>query len=80
MHFKIKTINKRKYLSIIKNERVDGKVVQTIQKYVGSADKVYQLITSNKPTCIASYPFGKPAAFIKAAEETGLSSASPIQC
>ena len=72
MHFKIKTINNRKYLYIIKNERVNGKVVQTIQKYVGSADKVYQLIISNKPTRIASYSFGKPAAFIKAAEETGL--------
>lgn len=72
MHFKIKTINNRKYLYIIKNERINGKVVQTIQKSVGSADKVYQLLTSNKPMHIASYSFGKPAAFIKAAEEVGL--------
>ncbi len=72
MHFKIKTINNRKYLYVIKNERINGKVVQTIQKSVGSADKVYQLLTSNKPMHIASYSFGKPAAFIKAAEEVGL--------
>ena len=72
MHFKIKTINNRKYLYIIKNERINGKVVQTIQKSVGSADKVYQLLTSSKPTRIASYSFGKPAAFMKAAEEVGL--------
>jgi transposase len=72
MHFKIKTIKNRKYLYIIKNERINGKVVQTIQKSVGSADKVYQLLTSNKPMHIASYSFGKPAAFIKAAEEVGL--------
>lgn len=72
MHFKMKTINNRKYLYVIKNERINGKVVQTIQKSVGSADKVYQLLTSNKPMHIASYSFGKPAAFIKAAEEVGL--------
>ena len=72
MHFKIKTINNRKYLYVIKNERINSKVVQTIQKSVGSADKVYQLLTSNKPMHIASYSFGKPAAFIKAAEEVGL--------
>ena len=68
----MKTINNRKYLYVIKNERINGKVVQTIQKSVGSADKVYQLLTSNKPMHIASYSFGKPAAFIKAAEEVGL--------
>lgn len=72
MHFKIKTIRGHQYLYVIKNERISGKVVQTIQKSVGSADKVYDLLTSNKPTHIASYSFGKPAALLKAAEEVGL--------
>jgi transposase len=72
VHFKIKTIRGIKYLYIIKNERVNGKVVQTIQKSIGSADKVYELLTSTKPAHIASYSFGKPAAFLKAAEEVGL--------
>ena len=72
MHFKIKTIREIKYLYIIKNERVKGKVVQTIQKSIGSADKVYELLTSIKPAHIASYSFGKPAAFLKAAEDVGL--------
>ena len=72
MHFKIRTIKGHKYLYIIKNERIDGKVVQTVQKYIGSADQVYQLATSIKPTHIASYSFGKPDAFLKAAEEVGL--------
>ena len=72
MHFKIKTIRGIKYLYIIKNERIDGKVVQTVQKSIGSADKVYELLTSTKPAHIASYSFGKPAAFLKAAEEVGL--------
>ena len=72
MHFKFKTISGRKYLYVIKNERIDGKVVQTIQKYIGTADQVYDLIMEPKETRIASYSFGKPAALLKAAEEVGL--------
>ncbi len=33
---------------------------------------MYQLLTSSKPTRIALYSFGKPAAFMKAAKEVGL--------
>ena len=72
MHFKIKTIKGNKYLYVIKNEWIDGKVVQTIQKYVGTADHVYELITKNTEKKVASYSFGKPAALLKAAEEVGL--------
>ena len=72
MHFKFKTISGHKYLYVIKNERIDGKVVQTTQKYVGTADQVYDLIMEAKETRIASYSFGKPAALLKAAEEVGL--------
>ena len=59
MHFKFKTISGHKYLYIIKNERINGKVVQTIQKYVGTADQVYDPIMESKETRIASYSFGK---------------------
>jgi transposase len=72
MHFKFKTISGHKYLYVVKNERIDGKVVQAVQKYVGNADKVYELIMGAKETKIASYSFGKPAALLKAAEEVGL--------
>ena len=48
MHFKIKTIKGNKYLYVIKNEWIDGKVVQVIQQYVGTADQVYDLVTKNK--------------------------------
>jgi transposase len=72
MHFKFKTISGRKYLYVIKNERINGKVVQTIQKYIGTADQVYDLVMEPKETRIASYSFGKPAALLKAAEEVGL--------
>ena len=72
MHFKVKNIQGHKYLYIIKNDRIDGKIVQTIQKYVGTADSIYEMLTSNKSIRIASFSFGKPAALIKAAEEVGL--------
>ena len=55
MHFKVKNIKGHKYLYLIKNDRIDGKVVQTIQKYVGTADSLYEMLTSNKPFRIASY-------------------------
>ncbi|MCK4347306.1 MAG: hypothetical protein KAW47_01700 [Thermoplasmatales archaeon] len=44
MHFKIKTINGHKYLYLIKNQRVNGKIKQVLQIYVGSADKIYELM------------------------------------
>lgn len=72
MHFKVKTINGHKYLYIIKNGRIDGKMTQTIQKYVGTADSVYEMLTINKSLKMGSFSFGKPAALIKAAEEVGL--------
>jgi transposase len=72
MHFKVKTIDGRKYLYLIKNEWKNGKVVQAMQKYIGTPDQVYELIKASKPNHVASYPFGKPAALIKAAEEVGL--------
>lgn len=72
MHFKVKTIKGRKYLYLIKNEWIDKKVVQTMQKYIGTPEQVYELINAGKPSRVASYPFGKPAALIKAAEEVGL--------
>jgi len=72
MHFTIRTVSGKKYLYLIKNERINGKVVQTIQKYVGTADHLYDLITQNTEKTIASYSFGRPAALLKAAKEVGL--------
>ena len=72
MHFKIKTIKGHKYLYLIQNQRVNGKVKQTRQICVGTPQKVYDLFTGNKKLKIASYSFGKPAALMKAAMEVGL--------
>jgi len=71
VHFKIKTINGRKYLYLIKNQRVDGKIKQVVQTCVGSAGKVYQLMTSQGKTKIASFSFGKAAALLHAAKRVG---------
>ena len=43
-----------------------------MQKYIGTPGQVYELINAGKSSHIASYPFGKPAALLKAAEEVGL--------
>lgn len=43
-----------------------------MQKYIGTPDQVFELINAGKSNHVASYPFGKPAALIKAAEEVGL--------
>lgn len=72
MHFAIKTIKSHKYLYLVENARVNGKVVRKFQKYVGSPEKVLELLHTTKSTSIASYSFGKPAALTKAAEEVGL--------
>ena len=72
MHFKIKDIKGHKYLYLIQNKRVDGKVKQVKQICVGTPQKVYDIISKNMDLKIASFSFGKPAALLKAAEEVGL--------
>ena len=72
MHFKIKNIKGHKYLYLIENKRIDGKVKQVRQICVGTPQKVYDLIHNNRKLQIASFAFGKPAALLKAAEEVGL--------
>ena len=72
VHFKVKTINGHKYLYLIKNQRVDGKIKQVLQMYVGSADKIYELMTSSSgKTKVASFSFGKGAALLHAARDVG---------
>jgi len=72
MHFKIKKIKEHKYLYLIENKRIDGKVKQTRQICVGTPQKVYDFLYKNRELKIASFAFGKPASLLKAAEEVGL--------
>lgn len=72
MHFKIKTIKGNKYLYLIKNARVDGKVKQIKQICVGSPEKVHQMLMDNHPISIRSFSFGKAAALWHAAEQLDL--------
>lgn len=72
MHFKVKNIKGHKYLYLIENKRVNGKVKQVKQICVGTPDKVHDLMTKKRNLRIASYSFGKPAALLKAADEVGL--------
>ena len=75
MHFKIKTIRGYKYLYLIENQRVNGKVTQVRQICVGRAEKVYQLFMGKEVLKVKSYDFGKAAALLHASEELGLISA-----
>lgn len=72
MHFKIKTINGNKYLYLIKNARVDGKVKQVKQICVGSPEKVHQMMLGTQPISIRSFSFGKAAALLHAAQHLDL--------
>ena len=72
MHFKIKNIKGHKYLYLIQNQRVEGKVKQARQLCIGSPDKVYELIAQKRRLKIASFSFGKPVSLLKAADEVGL--------
>lgn len=72
MHFKIKPIKGHKYLYLIQNKRIDGKVKQVKQICVGTPQKVHDLLTKKRNLNVSSYSFGKPVALLKAAEEVGL--------
>jgi len=72
MHFKVKKIKGHKYLYLIQNKRINGKMKQVKQICVGTPQKVYDILTKNRELRVASYSFGKPAALLKAAEEVGL--------
>lgn len=72
MHFKIKLIKGHKYLYLIQNKRINGKIKQVKQICVGTPQKVYDILTKKRELKIASYSFGKPAALLKAADEVGL--------
>ena len=72
MHFKIKNIKGHKYLYLIENKRINGKVKQVRQICVGTPEKIYDLLYKNRELKIASFAFGKPTALLKAAEEVGL--------
>ncbi len=72
MHFKIKEIKGHKYLYLIQNQRINGKMKQVKQICIGTPQKVYNLLKKNRELKIASFSFGKPAALMKAAQEVGL--------
>jgi len=72
MHFKIKNIKGHKYLYLIENKRINGKVKQIRQICIGTPQKIYDLLYKNRELKIASFAFGKPTALLKAAEEVGL--------
>jgi len=75
MHFKVKAIGGYKYLYLIENKWIDGRVKQVRQICVGRPEKVYRLLTGEGELKVKSYDFGKAAALLHASEKMGLISA-----
>lgn len=73
MFFKIKLIKGGKYLYLVENARVNGKVRPSTQIYVGTVKQVYDMVmNSKKGTKLVSYSYGKGAALLGAAEKIDL--------
>jgi len=69
MHFKTKMIRGHTYLCIVKNRRMNGKVRRILEMHVGTADKLYQMLTTRQASFkVVSFPFGKTAALLHADE------------
>ena len=69
MHFKIKTIKNKKYLYIVKNQRINGKMKRVIEKYIGNADTIYELTNGADNHKVTSFQFGRIAALLHASEK-----------
>jgi transposase len=72
MHFKIKHIKGIRYLYLIENARINGKVKQVKQICIGNADKIEQMYNGQLDVKIKSFPFGKVAALMHAAQKLDL--------
>lgn len=71
MHLKIKTVKGAKYLYVIKNQRINGKMKRVIELCIGTADKIYDNMVHENKTKVASFSFGKTAALLHASEKLG---------
>lgn len=75
MHFVRKKVAGKTYLSIGETHRVNGVPKTTIVKYVGSAEKLFKLLTglNNEETeSFHRYQFAAPLALLQIAEEIRL--------
>ena len=73
MFFKTKIIKGKKYLYLVENKRVDGKVKQAWQLYVGTPKQVYEKMTQpGKDIEVLSSSYGKASALLAASEKINL--------
>ena len=72
MHFEWRRSRKGHYLYIVENRWTPKGPRRTWQLYLGTAKTLHARLTRKGRTRLKSYSFGKAAALLRAAEETGL--------
>ena len=72
MHFEWRTSRGYRYLYIVENHWTPKGPRRKWQLYVGTAESLHRRLSSPRSVHLRSFPFGKIAALLRAAEETGL--------
>jgi transposase len=72
MHFEWRSTRGKRYLWIVESHRTPKGVRRLWQLYVGTAESLHARLTGTRKVRLKTYPFGKAAALLRAAQETGL--------
>ena len=72
MHFEWRLTRGKRYLWIVEAHRTPKGVRRTWQMYVGTAESLHARLSREGKARLKTYPFGKTAALLRAAQETGL--------
>ena len=72
MHFEWRSSRGNRYLYIVENHWTPQGPRRKWQLYVGTAESLHRRLTRPGPLQLRSYPFGKMAALLQAAQDTGL--------
>jgi transposase len=72
VHFEWRASRGKRYLWIVESHRTPKGVRRLWQVYVGTAASLHARLTRGGKARLKSYPFGKTAALLRAAQETGL--------
>lgn len=72
MHFEWRASRGKRYLWIVESHRTPKGVRRLWQVYVGTAASLHARLTRGGKARLKTFPFGKTAALLRAAQETGL--------
>jgi len=72
VHFEWRLSRGHRYLWIVESARTPRGVRRTWQVYVGTAESLYHRLGRPRAVSLKTFPFGKTAALLRAAQDTGL--------